>query len=355
MARIDLAGLKSLDRRRFMMGGAALGAGAVLAGCTSNEADEPAGTQAAPAGDNAETGRAVTIGFSAPAADHGWMAAITDNAESRAEEYDDVTLEATEGTNDPSAQIAAVETLINGGIDALVILPFDGNALTEIGRRATDEGIPVINLDRVFSSPLAYRTYVGGDNYGMGVAAGNFIGAQLEQAGVSNPVIGEIAGIDALPLTQQRSQGFKDALAGYGFRVGPRQAAEFTIESGESVTTNLLQAAPKLDALWNHDDDQGIGVLAAIESAGRNEFIMVGGAGSLDAMELIQSGEGVLKATVTYPPTMAGSAVSLARLVAQGRGLSDLAELEIPQSITLSSATVTADNVEQYLPLGFRS
>ncbi len=335
---------------------ALLSAGALAAGCTSNEPenDGGGGTDNA-ASSNDEEGETVRIGFSAPAADHGWMAAITDNAESRAEEYDDVTLEATEGTNDPSAQIAAVETLINGGIDALVILPFDGNALTEIGRRATDEGIPVINLDRVFSSPLAYRTYVGGDNYGMGVAAGNFIGAQLEQAGVSNPVIGEIAGIDALPLTQQRSQGFKDALAGYGFRVGPRQAAEFTVESGESVTTNLLQAAPKLDALWNHDDDQGIGVLAAIESAGRNEFIMVGGAGSLDAMELIQSGEGVLKATVTYPPTMAGSAVSLARLVAQGRGLSDLAELEIPQSITLSSATVTAENVERYLPLGFRS
>ena len=50
------------------------------------------------------------------------------------------------------------------------------------------------------------------------------------------------------------------------------------------MAANLLQAAPKIDALWNHDDDQGIGVLAAINKAGRNEFFMVGGAGSANAM-----------------------------------------------------------------------
>ena len=37
-------------------------------------------------------------------------------------------------------------------------------------------------------------------------------------------------------------------------------------------------------------------------------------------MRAIQADNTVLKATVTYSPTMAGSAVSLARLVAQGKG-----------------------------------
>ena len=73
------------------------------------------------------------------------------------------------------------------------------------------------------------------------------------------------------------------------------------------------------------------------------------------AMRAIQADNTVLKATVTYPPTMAGSAVALARLVAQGRGMSDLVEQEVPASITLASATVTKDNVAQYLPLGFES
>ena len=74
--------------------------------------------------------------------------------------------------------------------------------------------------------------------------------------------------------------------------------------------------------MWNHDDDQGVGVLAAINQAGRNEFFMVGGAGSANAMREIKADKGVLKATVTYSPSMASSAISLARLIAQGKGMS---------------------------------
>ncbi|HLU59928.1 MAG TPA: substrate-binding domain-containing protein [Pseudonocardia sp.] len=349
---------RGLQRRRFLTGALGVGAGAALTACTSNEpaggSDAPA-VAPAPAGANSEPGRPVTIGFSAPAADHGWIAAIANNAQAQAEQYPDVTLEAVNPTNDIAQQIAAVETLINRGVDALVILPNDGSQLTRVGQQAMEAGIPVINLDRIFDSPLAYRTWIGGDNYGMGVSAGHYIGRRLREAGVSNPIIGEVAGIDNLPLTQQRSQGFADALATYGFSVGPRQAADFTAQGGQRVMANLLQAAPRLDAVWNHDDDQGIGVLAAINQAGRDEFFMVGGAGSANAMREIQADTGVLKATVTYSPSMAASAISLARLVAQGRGMSDLAEQEVPASITLASATITKENVADYMHLGFES
>lgn len=349
----------SVGRRGFLLGGAALGAGAVLTACTSNTPDnQSANSQAnvaAGAGDNAQPGKAVTIGFSAPAADHGWIAAITRNAQAQAGQFSDVTLKATEGTNDVNQQIAQVETLINSKPDALVILPFDGKALTEVGKQAMAAGIPVINLDRIFDSPLAYRTWIGGDNYGMGVSAGNYIAAEMKKKGVSNPIIGEVAGIDSLPLTQQRSQGFKDALSANGFSVGPRVAAEFTVESGERQTSNLLQSASKLDALWNHDDDQGIGVLAAIDAASRTEFLMVGGAGSRNAMDLIKADSGVLKATVLYSPSMASSAIALARLIAQAKGMGDLVEREVPALITTYSAVVTKDNVDDYLSIGFQS
>jgi ribose transport system substrate-binding protein len=358
MAGFEDSKVLSVGRRRFLVGAAALGATAVVAGCTSNDEGDNTG-QTTTGGDptGASTpGKAVTIGFSAPAADHGWIAAITKNAQAQAEVFgDEVTLKATEGTNDLNLQISQVETLINEGMDALVILPHDGQALTEVGRSAMDAGIPVINLDRVFSTPLAYRAFIAGDNYGMGVAAGNYIIAQMKAKGVSNPVIAEIPGIDALPLTQERSRGFKEALALAGLKVSNRVPAEFTVESGEEAMSNLLQAASKIDAVWNHDDDQGVGVLAAVDTAGRDEFIMIGGAGSRDAMDLIKADSGVLKATVTYSPSMSSSAISLARLVAQGRGMSDLVEREIPSQIILASATITKENVDQYLPLGFDS
>ncbi|TQS03867.1 sugar ABC transporter substrate-binding protein, partial [Microbispora hainanensis] len=74
-----------------------------------------------------------------------------------------------------------------------------------------------------------------------------------------------------------------------------------------------------------------------------------------NAMRDIQADNGVLKATVTYPATMAASAIKIARLIAQGKGMSDLLEQEVPQSITLASETITKENAEKYLPLGFES
>ena len=199
-----------------------------------------------------------------------------------AEEYEDIDLQVAEGTNDVSTQISQVETFINDGVDAIVLLPFDGAALTPVAIQAMEAGIPVINVDREFDDPAASRATILGDNYGMGVSAGAYICSRLE--GQSDAVVAEIAGIDSLPLTQDRSQGFADALAECGLEVSNRVAADFTVEGGEEAASNLLQAAPQIDALWNHDDDQGVGVLAAIEGAGRDEFFMVGGAGSANAM-----------------------------------------------------------------------
>ncbi|NUW35082.1 substrate-binding domain-containing protein [Nonomuraea sp. SMC257] len=346
-------------RRGFLVGG--LGGAALLAaGCTSNEPSAAPAASAAPvpapsAGGNDQPGTKVTIGFSAPAADHGWIAAIAKNAEAAAKQYTDVDFKPVEPTNDINQQISAVESLIAAKVAALVILPNDGQQLNQIALQATQAGIPVVNLDRVFPDKLAYRTWIGGDNYGMGVAAGHYIGKKLKDKGVTNPVIVEIQGIATLPLTQDRSKGFADALKTYGFSVTAKQDAKFTVETGNQVATSLLQAHKKIDAMWNHDDDQGIGVLAAIKEAGRKEFFMVGGAGSLNAMKEIQSGSSVLEATVTYSPTMASSAIKLARLIAQGKGMSDLVENQVPQSITLASETITKDNVEKYLPLGFES
>ncbi|GGL92290.1 sugar ABC transporter substrate-binding protein [Nakamurella endophytica] len=297
----------------------------------------------------------VKIGFSAPAADHGWMAAITDNVKKVSSSMKDLQVSIVEGTNDVNQQISQVETFINQKVDAIVLLPFDGAQMTDVAQKATDAGIVVVNVDRVFSSPLSYRTYIGGDNYGMGVSAGRYIGQALKDKGVSNPKIAEVQGIASLPLTQDRSKGFSDALATFGFKVSNQVSAEFTADSGEEVTTNLLQAAPQLDALWNHDDDQGVGVLAAIQNAGRKEFIMVGGAGSANVMRDIKADNSVLKATVIYPSTQAASGVLLARLLVLGKGMADLKEQEVPKSLTLYSAVVTKANVDTYLKSAFES
>ncbi|PKQ25254.1 MAG: sugar ABC transporter substrate-binding protein [Actinobacteria bacterium HGW-Actinobacteria-4] len=333
-------------------GAAALATMLVLTACSSDNGSDDDNQTAGPV-DNSGTGQTVVIGFSGPAADHGWLGAINSAAIETANGFSDVELRVAEGTNDANLQISHVETFINDGVDVIVLLPTDGAALTEAAIKAMNAGIPVINVDREFSSTDAARVTILGDNYGMGVSAGQYICGEL--GGQSNAVIGEIAGIDSLPLTQDRTRGFNDALSECGLSVSARVAADFTIAGGQAVTEQLLSANPKFDAIWNHDDDQGIGVLAAIDEAGRDEFFMVGGAGSLNAMNAIKAGDTVLVATVIYPSTQAADGIALARLLAQGKSMGDLVSAGVPHRIVLDAPVVTKDNVDEYLPLGFKS
>ena len=338
-------------RKRLLVAAGALAIAGLVAGCTTGGGGGNTGpTNNA---NNDETGDTITIGFSGPAADHGWLGAINAGAIAEAAKYPDIKLVVAEGTNDANLQISQVETFINDGVDAIVLLPTDGAALTEVAIQAMEAGIPVINVDREFSSTFAARTTILGDNYGMGVSAGTYICDKL--GGNSDAIVAEIAGIDSLPLTQDRSRGFADALEDCGLEVSARVAADFTVQGGEAVTSQLLAAAPHIDAIWNHDDDQGLGVLAAIEAAGRDEFFMVGGAGSKNAMDAIKADDSVLKATIIYPSTQAADGIRLARLIVQGKSLSDLVEVEIPNRIVLSAPVVTKENVDKYLPSAFAS
>lgn len=341
-------------RTRIAIAGTAFVAAiGLLAGCTSSGSDEGAVGKGTTKEENQATGEKVVIGFSGPAADHGWLGAINSGAQAAADGFKDVELKVAEGTNDANAQIAAVETFINDKVDAIVLLPTDGAALTEVAIKAMNAGIPVINVDREFSSPFAARTTILGDNYGMGVSAGAYICGELK--GKSDAVVAEIAGIDSLPLTQDRSKGFADALKDCGLKVGPRVAADFTVQGGEAAASQLLSANSHIDALWNHDDDQGVGVLAAIDSAGRDEFFMVGGAGSKNAMDSIKADDTVLKATVIYPSTQAADGIALARLIAQGKTVSDIVTPSVPNRVVLDAPVVTKDNVDQYIGLAFKS
>jgi ribose transport system substrate-binding protein len=341
--------VRSTRRHLVVAAGAALAVTGLLTGCTAGGTTSSEPTNNA---DNEASGDKVVIGFSGPAADHGWLGAINSAAKAEAEKYPDIELKVADGTNDANLQISQIETFINDKVDAIVLLPTDGAALTDVAIKAMEAGIPVINVDREFSSTFAARVTVLGDNYGMGVSAGTYI---CEQLGGTDAVVAEVAGIDSLPLTQDRSRGFADALDDCGLKVDNRVAADFTVAGGEAATSQLLAAAPKIDALWNHDDDQGVGVMAALDAAGRDEMLMVGGAGSKNAMDMIKADNTVLKATIIYPSTQAADGVRLARLLVQGKSMADLVEVDIPSRIVLYAPVVTKENVDQYLPTAFAS
>src|SRR4051812_36077214 len=185
--------MSAMSRRRVLFGGAAVGAGALLTACTSNDPGAGAQVKTNASGDaNAAPGQRVVMGFSAPAADHGWIAAITNNAKAQAAQFSDVEFRAVAAGANAAEQRAALSTMISQKPNVIVLLPHDGKELNSFGLQAMRAGIPVVNLDRAFPDALAYRLQIKGDNYGMGVAAGNYIAAQMKAKGVSNPIIGEI-------------------------------------------------------------------------------------------------------------------------------------------------------------------
>lgn len=329
----------------------------LLGACESGDDDEASEDEAAEEGGGAEgggveEGETITIAFSAPGADHGWLAAITENAEEEAARHDDVDFVLLEGTNDSASQVAQVEQLMAEDPDVLIILPHEGDPLTPVALEAMESGIPVVNVDREFASEGAYRTWIGGDNYGIGVSAAEYIAEQLDCQG--NVV--EIQGVAGISVTELRTAGFADTieqLCGDGISIVAQQPADFLPDQGLEVMETILQAEPEIDAVYTHDDDMAMGVVSAIENAGReDEMILTGAGGSQAAMEMIQDG-GLYAATFLYNPSMSASAVRVARLIALGEGFEELVEPEVPSRIELPATTVTADNVDQFVDLGF--
>jgi ribose transport system substrate-binding protein len=294
-------------------------------------------------------GAKIKIAFSAPSADHGWTGAITVNAKKQAAKYDDVEFSLTQAAT-AADQVNQLNTIMMQKPDVLVILPQD-ETVTPAALAAMKAGIQVINVDREFSDPGAQRAVIKGDNYGVGFQAGQYFASQLKCKG--NVV--EIQGIAGISVTNQRTKGFAEAIAQCkgGIKIIAQQPADFAPDKGLSVMQNILQAQPKIDAVYTHDDDMAQGVVQAIKNANRDkEMWLTGVGGSKAAMDQIKQG-GLYRATFLYNPTMAASAVALARLLAKGQGLSDLTEPVIPNLIVMQAQGVFKDNVDGYMQIGF--
>jgi ribose transport system substrate-binding protein len=95
------------------------------------------------------------------------------------------------------------------------------------------------------------------------------------------------------------------------------------------------------------------GVVRAIRNADRqDEMFLTGVGGSQDAMKQIEEG-GLYRATFLYNPSMAASAVNMARLIALGEGFPELVPPEVPRQVVVPAATVTKENVADYEQYAF--
>ena len=95
-------------------------------------------------------GKTVKIIASVPPTDHGWLGAISKNAKEAADAVRRRRLQLLEAA-DADSQAQQIEQAISQKPDALVVLPQDGAALTPVAQKAEQAGIPVVNIDRLFT------------------------------------------------------------------------------------------------------------------------------------------------------------------------------------------------------------
>jgi ribose transport system substrate-binding protein len=309
----------------------------------SNDASPASGTK---------NGEKIKIIASVPPTDHGWLGAISKNAKSEAAKYDDVDFQLLQAA-DADSQAQQVEQAISQKPDVLVVLPQDGAALTPVAQKAERAGIPVVNIDRLFTAPDAATATILGDNYQIGVLAADYIADQLKCKGN----VAEIQGLAGISVTEDRTKGFTDELKKRcpdgGVKIVASQPGDFNPDQGLKVMENILQAEDSIDAVYTHDDDMAQGVVQAIRNAGRDdEMFLTGVGGSQDAMEQIKQG-GLYRATFLYNPNMAATAVNMARLIGLGEGFPELVPPEVPRQLIVPAAVVTKDNVDKYEQYAF--
>ena len=346
-----------MSRKRLVLSVAAALVLALGASACMGDDDDDAASTTDTAGETTTntgggSGETVTIIASVPPTDHGWLGAISKDAKAAADKHDDVDFELLEAA-DADSQAQQIEQAISRSPDALVVLPYDGAALTPVAQKAEAAGIRVVNVDRLFTAPDAATATILGDNYQIGVLAANYITEELNCQG--NVV--EIQGLAGISVTEDRTKGFNDTVRkscpGGGIKVVASQPGDFNPDKGLTVMENILQAQSDIDAVYTHDDDMAQGVVQAIRNAGRDdEMFLTGVGGSQDAMQQIKEG-GLYRATFLYNPNMAGSAVNMARLLALGEGFAELVPPEVPRQVVVPAAVVTQDNVDEYEQYAF--
>ncbi|MET3195133.1 substrate-binding domain-containing protein [Gottfriedia sp. OAE603] len=278
------------------------------------------------------------IGISLPSATHGWMGALIDSAEKQAKELkesDGIEYVMTNAT-DPNKQANDVDDLIAQDVDVIVMLPIESAALTPVGQKIKDAGIPLVIVDRELENDAA-TVVVKGDNEGIGVNAGKYFVEKLNGKGKVVEITGPPSSV-----TEQRGSGFKEAMeAAGGIDVIASQSGDFSTEKSLEVMQNILQAHPHIDAVFTQDDGMALGVLQAIKEAGRKDIKFITGAGGGKAVFDNMKEDGLITATFLYSPTMVADAVKIAADIAQGN--------EPEENMIVKEATqVTKDNVEEY-------
>ena len=283
----------------------------------------------------------IVIGVSIPAATHGWAGGMNFHAQEAVDRLEEVypNLDFVLATaSDPAKQVNDIEDMVaTRNISALVILPFESEPLTSPVQAVADSGIWVTVVDRGLSVEGIEDLYVAGDNAGFGKVSGEFMVSQM-------PDGGNIVALRGIPTTidNMRVEGFEAAIKESGIEVLAMEHGNWNRDDSFTVMQDFLSKYPQIDAVWASDDDMAIGVLGAIEAAGRDDIqFVLGGAGMKEMIARTRDGDPMIPANVTYPPSMIATAIEMTAV-----GMTSNAP--VSGTFTIGSVLVTADNAVDF-------
>jgi ribose transport system substrate-binding protein len=265
------------------------------------------------------------MGLSISTLNNPFFVSLRDGAEAEANAKG-IKLITVDAEDDPAKQIAGVEDLIQKKIKILLINPTDSDAVANVVKEATADGIKVISLDRRVNG-AEVSAHVGSDNAAGGKMAADFL---LEKIGGKGNVV-ELEGTPGSSAARERGEGFDSVIDGKaGVKVVARQPADFDRAKGLSVMENILQRSKNVQGVFAQNDEMALGTIRAIEEDGLKNVVVVGFDATADGVAAVKAGK--LAGTVQQKPELIGKmAVDAAQSLIEGKTV----DKEIPVPLAL--------------------
>ncbi|MGB7602821.1 MAG: substrate-binding domain-containing protein, partial [Candidatus Sulfotelmatobacter sp.] len=254
--------MPKLNRRR-LLASAAAGLGAALC--------PPWLMGLAHAGQSPVAGK--TIGFTQSYVTTQWIREQREGVVETAEKYGIKTV-VLDAAGRPAKQISGIEDLVTRHVDAILISTYFSEAITPAVREANQAGIPIIVLSSGLSGNVDWACHLSVDTLASARTAGQYFVDRLKGRG--NVI--QIEGSPGSTVNRNRGKGWHEVIDKVpGIKVIGQVMAEYDRAKALKGMEDMLQAHPKIDAVYAHSEDMALGAIQAIKEAGRQKEMFVTG------------------------------------------------------------------------------
>jgi len=243
----------------------------------------------------APNGRSNLIVIITPSMDNPFFGQEAHGAEARAKALGYQTLKFSHD-DDAFKQSQLVDTAIARNAGAIILDNAGADASAAAVAKAKAAGVPVFLIDREINTRGLATAQIVSNNYqGAALGAEAFVQAMGEKGAYV-----ELVGKESDTNAMIRSKGFHEVIDQYpDLKLISRQTANWSQSEAFAKTQSILQAHPEVKGVIAGNDTMALGAVAALESVGRSDVVVVGFDGSNDARDAIHAGK--LHATVLQP------------------------------------------------------